>query len=52
MVYASSPDAIVAGPDGALWFTDRELRSIGRVVPPRRPNTFIVRPASRRGATA
>lgn len=46
MVYASSPDGIVAGPDGALWFTDRELRSIGRIVPPNAPpNTFIVRPA-------
>ncbi len=45
MVYASSPDDIVAGPDGALWFSDRELRSIGRIVPPHAPpNTFIVRP--------
>lgn len=55
MVYASSPDGIVAGPDGALWFTDRELGSIGRVVPPTAPpNTFIVRPAKpakRNGAT-
>ncbi|HEY8809501.1 MAG TPA: hypothetical protein VIM28_05715, partial [Solirubrobacterales bacterium] len=46
MTYASSPDGIVTGPDGALWFTDRERRSIGRLVPPKAPpNTFIVRPA-------
>jgi streptogramin lyase len=56
MVYASSPDEIVAGPDGALWFADRELRSIGRIVPPSAPpNTFIVRPArpaGRNGVTS
>jgi streptogramin lyase len=55
MVYASSPDGIVAGSDGALWFTDRELKSIGRLVPPSAPpNTFIVRPstpAGRKGVT-
>lgn len=55
MVYASSPDGIVAGPDGALWFTDRELKSIGRLVPPTAPpNTFILRPstpAGRNGVT-
>jgi virginiamycin B lyase len=55
MVYASSPDGIVAGPDGALWFIDRELKSIGRLVPPSAPpNTFIVRPstpAGRNGVT-
>jgi streptogramin lyase len=46
MTYASSPDGIVSGSDGALWFTDRERRSIGRLVPPNAPpNTFIVRPA-------
>lgn len=50
MVYASSPDEIVSGPDGALWFTDHELRSIGRIVPPSAPpNTFIVRPAEPAG---
>lgn len=48
--YASSPDGIVAGPDGALWFTDRELHSIGRVIPSSAPpNTFLVRPAKRAG---
>jgi len=56
MGYASSPDDIVAGPDGALWFADRELRSIGRIVPPSAPpNTFIVRPAEparRNGVTS
>jgi virginiamycin B lyase len=56
MSYASAPDGIVAGPDGALWFTDRELQSIGRVVPPDEPpNTFLVRPArraKRNGATS
>jgi streptogramin lyase len=46
--YASSPDGIVAGPDGALWFTDRELHAIGRIVPSSAPaNTFLVRPAQR-----
>jgi len=46
--YASTPDGIVAGPDGALWFTDRELHSIGRIVPSSDPpNTFLVRPARR-----
>lgn len=50
MVYASSPDGIVAGPDGALWFTDRELKSIGRLAPPTAPpNTFILRPSTRAG---
>jgi virginiamycin B lyase len=56
MTYASSPDGIVTGPDGALWFTDRERRSIGRLVPPKAaPNTFIVRPAKpakRNGVTS
>jgi virginiamycin B lyase len=56
MTYASSPDGIIAGPDGALWFTDRERRSIGRLVPPAAPpNTFIVRPAKpakRNGVTS
>ena len=56
MTYASSPDGIVSGPDGALWFTDRERRSIGRLVPPAAPpNTFIVRPAKpakRNGVTS
>jgi streptogramin lyase len=48
--YASSPDGIIAGPDGALWFTDRELHSIGRIVPSSAPaNTFLVRPAKRPG---
>jgi virginiamycin B lyase len=46
--YASSPDGIVAGPDGALWFTDRELDSIGRIVPSSAPaNTFLVQSAKR-----
>jgi streptogramin lyase len=46
--YASSPDGIVGGADGALWFTDRELHSIGRIVPSSAPaNTFLVRPAKR-----
>jgi streptogramin lyase len=46
--YASSPDGIVAGPDGALWFTDRELSSIGRIVPSGAPaNTFLVQSAER-----
>ncbi len=46
--YASSPDGIVTGPDGALWFTDRELRSIGRVLPSSAPpNTFLVESARR-----
>lgn len=46
--YASSPDGIIAGPDGALWFTDRELRSIGRIVPSSAPaNTFLVGSARR-----
>lgn len=50
MLYASSPDGIVAGPDGALWFTDRELHAIGRLVPEGAPpNTFLVRPARRAG---
>lgn len=53
--YASSPDGIVAGPDGALWFTDRELHAIGRVVPSSAPaNTFLVqsaKPAPRNGVT-
>ncbi len=48
MIYASSPNEIITGPDGALWFADRELRSIGRIVPPSAPpNTFVVRPAER-----
>jgi streptogramin lyase len=46
MTYASTPDGIIAGPDGALWFSDRETHQIGRIVPPSAPpNTFIVRPA-------
>jgi virginiamycin B lyase len=50
MLYASSPDGIVAGPDGALWFTDRELKAIGRLVPSSAPpNTVLVRPARRAG---
>ncbi len=48
--YASSPDGIVAGPDGSLWFTDRELHAIGRIVPSSAPaNTFLVEPAKRAG---
>jgi virginiamycin B lyase len=48
MSYASSPDGIVAGPDGALWFTDRELHAIGRIVPSSAPaNTFLVESAKR-----
>jgi hypothetical protein len=27
----SEPQAIVAGPDGALWFTDRTVKGIGRI---------------------
>lgn len=53
--YASTPDGIVSGPDGALWFTDRELRSIGRIVPSDAPaNTFLVRssaPVGRKSVT-
>jgi hypothetical protein len=46
--YASSPNGIITGPDGALWFTDRELHSIGRIVPSSAPaNTFLVEPAKR-----
>jgi virginiamycin B lyase len=46
--YASSPDDIISGPDGALWFADRELHSIGRVVPSSAPaNTFLVQSAKR-----
>lgn len=50
MAYASGPSGIVAGPDGALWFTDHELQSIGRLVPPTAPpNTFILRPSTPAG---
>jgi streptogramin lyase len=48
--YASTPDDIVAGPDGALWFTDRELGRIGRIVPSTSPpNTFLVQQTKRPG---
>jgi streptogramin lyase len=48
--YLSTPDGIIAGADGALWFADRELKSIGRLVPTSAPpNTFILRPNTRAG---
>jgi streptogramin lyase len=46
--YASTPDGIIVGPDGALWFTDRELGKIGRFAPSATPaNTFLVGAAHR-----